>query len=1666
MSLYDDYQKETKASLGSLYEQYQTESKAKNETSLYDQFKSDMAVTPAPVEAPHDSFLSGLKNFFFKAPEEQKPQGPVGSFIEPLNPLNRKDTEMPVADRIRASGTYETIKLAKENPQLIDPQIYFARGIGFGHSPDDFYNSKAGYKKDYTFSDLPEPSTTKQRWAQQIGNILTISLASPAMESVLGSAVSKIPGGASLLEKASEASKLSPWKVGYPLSVAKAFGDGALFGLITKNKKSIAENALETGGAFAAFNAITYPIISFFQPVLKSVGSMNIQRNDFRIGNSDGVDNPVSDVLWFKNPKNPNQLLKVTRQGVQSVEAGKAGEIAQGNTPVLNKVDIEAFQKDPSLYNKLTNWLDGKYTEFKGSIDKSAEDLNFKKQDLVQQKSELETKLSEEVSSPTTIKPSIGMTPAVNDIPNGQQQSSPVIEITNKIAEIDQKLQETNSEIAKKSAEQAASQEDQINTISRDLTLAPSKAGTEEEQVSEIKKMFGESGLADKVKVINKKDGTKEVKVLTPLVSKSDIQLILDKTPEFKRSPVMTIDSDMNLSFEGETSSFKIKPEALGLKTENLKVGDTIRVNPITLKGKVKQMRVYNGDEVLASPKEAPKSSNAASKEASNPSNEASPTPKGSKTIRKIIERMNTEKSNESQEVPVDFKISERAKQIVEEFGTPIRERSISHRFLGLFKHQTKAIRVQALYDITTVTHEAIHGIDDQINFSKKLIADTGRGAPIRKQLTDIYEKLYPGGNKAHKLEKRIKEGLAVLFENYFYNPAEIKAMYPDIVKTFINPEGEYYNPLFTKLLDKMNELVDDYARMTPEQRIGSRIRTGKEVVEKDSGFSLKQRAIFEVFNRFEPLKRYAEKAGVEETWADPTIQAFNVLNKNSIAAEWIKGKNTPILMKDGNFRVEKGSVTEYLNLVKGDEKAFYTYLVARRVHETNNQIKAMENFMAENGLDLSIVNEIKKLKSIIENDDFSTQDAAAVVEKYADKFAKAEKVYDDINGSLLDVMYENDLIDKETMESYKAEKGYASFKRYIEDDLASVGTLQSSSKSRVSSLKQRKGSQLDLQSPIQSQINSIREVIGKALENRLWTKVADLANSNPEIGRRFERVEVKTAVDEDGNVSFPQEKDPNIIRVFRNGKREFYKAAPEFLAVMKSLQPGEVEAFSKILTVPSAIFTRLTTSANPLFAVGNLTVDQFSATMQTKTGYKPIVDPVKSLMDLIKSDEEMKIYQAIGGKHQTLASLYSLSPDEITHKLTGGETPVEKVVNVVDTALGVLELPSNFSELLTRYAEYARAVEKGESMSVAMYRAAEVTTPFQLRGNFLGKYGDVYIRSIPYFNATLQVIYKFGRTAFQDNPVRVGTMLAALLTASLTTAILIMKTATEEQKRLLGEQPARNFGRYIYFPSPNGKDLLKMRIPEQIGAFTGMTYLYVIGKYGGNQATFNDYLDNVMAALPQQVNFTTWDNAKGAVASLIPQVASPTIRTAFNTKTFPDVGPIVPPYVVDKAPKEQYNTYTSNVAKTIGNLLNISPILTDYWIKNQFGSVGSMLTGTKPSNPIEIQEKEFVMSGRSYTEFYDNKKLVTQQYDEIRKNNPDKYSDTDKERIKIEKGSYDKMSDALSDMRKIMQKKELPADVKSLAYEILLTIDTEKNQEDVRAKIGELKGKIADLKD
>ena len=111
---------------------------------------------------------------------------------------------------------------------------------------------------------------------------------------------------------------------------------------------------------------------------------------------------------------------------------------------------------------------------------------------------------------------------------------------------------------------------------------------------------------------------------------------------------------------------------------------------------------------------------------------------------------------------------------------------------------------------------------------------------------------------------------------------------------------------------------------------------------------------------------------------------------------------------------------------------------------------------------------------------------------------------------------------------------------------------------------------------------------------------------------------------------------------------------------------------------------------------------------------------------------------------------------------------------NIIDFPLSILEMPSNASEYMTRFAEFKRAKDQGYSDDVAMYMAAHVSVPFIQSGTYGGQVGRTTVRAVPYFHAGIQVLAKFVQTAKND-PIRTATIGAALIAMKISQTLLTM---------------------------------------------------------------------------------------------------------------------------------------------------------------------------------------------------------------------------------------------------------------------------------------------------
>lgn len=1074
-------------------------------------------------------------------------------------------------------------------------------------------------------------------------------------------------------------------------------------------------------------------------------------------------------------------------------------------------------------------------------------------------------------------------------------------------------------------------------------------------------------------------------------------------------------------------------------------------------------------------------------------------------------------------------------KQALKEIGVPIAEGYLPKSVRGLYKTKPKKVRVHSLWQIGTVTHEVAHWISDKFGIGAAIrndsaIAGTNPDAAfnkkVREELSKIYLKYYPKSKPDDSLEKTIEEGIAVLLQQYFYDPDLISREYPFLVDTFISPTGKYYNTKFTETLEKTNKIVSDYSDLSDGDKIGARTADrSKRIMQEDKkGFTWAQWIEFQMATRSLPLRMIDKMYGSGLTDESAEIAYRRWQTRGHIAATWITGSQTPMTVdKNGNWRKLKYSMKDLANVIKGKEKEFDYYLISRRVvgdvnylHELQNELAdLMQSFDPDTATkeeieEIEALNQkINKQTKLIEKDNFDIQAATNFLNEYDKQFEIASEIYDYINTEVARFAYETGRLSKEKFESYEKNPSYAAFRRITEDDFATDMPMTSGGgqQSQVSSFKTRTGSMKQIISPVYSQMFYISEVINKGMQNQVWSKLAEIAENDEFVAKNyFEPMATEEATNKDtGMISYPQMNDKNLVPVWKNGKPTFYKANKPLLAMAETMRPQELHTALYLAKYATNIFSRLTTSANPLFPLVNLPVDTISAWMNTKAGFKPVVSQAKSLVDLGKfafeeffgkienvskwydrirakpikslSKEDQSLfakYLALGGSTQTLSGYYEMSPDEMIAAIRG-DSKLKRAVKNIDTfTLGILEFPSNTSEYLTRFAEFKRAKEKGFSDDVAMYMASEVSVPFIQQGYFGGKFGQEFVRTIPYMNASIQVMAKFIKTS-KENPAQVALVGGAIAALTISMALMTMALSDDDDIRALASQEPEDLSKFIYIPNAigGGKGFTKIRVPEQIGWIGAVSTMAIMQQHQNIKYNMGDYRRAVTAQVPRQFNVF---EPTQALLSLQPQIVRPTYEVITNTRAYPTIRNIVPDFMRKKLPEYQYDEYTSETAKFIGKYMNASPKLVDYFIKSQFGKVPSAAIDIMESiyfdrerktakSLTQIESKEFITRGRNMEEFYKNL-TYWRQVKGSKKNilEPQDYSEEDKIHLLQSAYQYEIMENIVSDIHDMTKDGvAIPESIQKKLFSVIQDINEAEKPYIIADKIEALSSSVTD---
>ena len=545
-----------------------------------------------------------------------------------------------------------------------------------------------------------------------------------------------------------------------------------------------------------------------------------------------------------------------------------------------------------------------------------------------------------------------------------------------------------------------------------------------------------------------------------------------------------------------------------------------------------------------------------------------------------------------------------------------------------------------------------------------------------------------------------------------------------------------------------------------------------------------------------------------------------------------------------------------------------------------------------------------------------------------------------------------------------KQNPNYVPFERVLDDD--GFGGVVPRIKERFSGanspVKKIVGSEREIHDPIESMIKNTYRIMDSADRNGVSKSVARLADVLP------------------GKIRLIDHADPKAVRYYENGEPKYFMASENITTAMKGLNEASSSLLVKLLSMP-AHWLRTGATLTPEFMARNVIRDQFTAAIQTKVGYKPIIDNTGALADILGKRDVYYDWLRSGGAHSTITEL---SRENLGKMLADIRNKPKMLSN-----LNIITKAQDLSQLLeqaTRVGVFKQAQKKGKSAIEAGFESRESTVDFARIGSNMKEPN----RIMAFLNASLQGMDKSFRTAAQD-PAGTAVKGSALITVP-SVALYMMNRNDPEYKEI----PLWQKNLFWVFKVND----TWVRVPKPFG------YGQV---FGSVPERFLEYMDNkdprTLDSLKDSLIGSFSPISGEPESGLLPTAVKPIIEN-FANRSFFTGRPIVPEHKMRLAPPEQKGRYTSQTAETVGEMTNTSPAKFENLVQGYTGGLGRyalqlgdkiidqvnkfMDKPVKPQRPTELSDiplvKGFtirppVASSESVNEFYEHRKAAEQDH-------------------------------------------------------------------------------------
>ena len=826
----------------------------------------------------------------------------------------------------------------------------------------------------------------------------------------------------------------------------------------------------------------------------------------------------------------------------------------------------------------------------------------------------------------------------------------------------------------------------------------------------------------------------------------------------------------------------------------------------------------------------------------------------------------------------------------------------------GWYNTKTDVIRSGNYGEIPVIMHELGHYVDNYFGFSKDARFNTEFNGVIQDRFGKAYNKLGDEGIRG--------EGYAEFFKDYVSNRAKAKREFPEFYKHFT--EAIAKEPELNGITNKLSKLVHEWHRQGGAERVKGSISfesKGKvsqaiDVVKNGEIRDVIKKAKNEAYTMFvdelHPLKELMDQ--IERETGEKIAFEDNVFFQAWLARGWA-GKAEALLEHGAPEHGIKAFEDIMKDINKNEQKDFSTYLVA--LHD----------------LDLHK----NKQKATFEY----TEDAA-VLGKHAgnERFQKAAKEIYKYQDYLLKMLVKEGMLTAKAYHTMR--KMYPHYIPFFRD-MSDVGmqSFLSGGKGFIdvsSPVKRLKGSTRDIIDPLESIIKNTFQFVNAIERNHVGRTFAKLADKKG-MGQIVERVNGDKA------------KTDNTFNVWENGEKVTYETTPELAQTMRMLDKEKANMVVKILSYP-ANWLRAGATLSLEFILSNPVRDMIGATVYSKHGFIPVLDTFKGLALYLKKGDLFWEYQKSGAAH---AAMVSLDRDYLGGKVRDIVKRESKFTKLVKNPIEALRAMSEATEMATRLAEYDNARKgytsvgnrlfskerKPLSAREAALESRDITLDFSRRGTHTKKINQV----VAFFNAAIQGTDKMART-FAEDPR--GTTIKAFLYITLPS--IMLWNINKDDPRY---QELPQWEKDTFWIIPGKENMYKIPKPFEAGILFGTAFERMLQymddkKNGRNGVGFKGFGERVIDSM---------------TPSFMPTAIIPIYEAMSNYSLFRQRNII--PQSQEKLPARlQYGANTSEVAKFVGDKINVSPYIVDNTIRGYGGGLAGLglsgidaVSGAKENN-------------------------------------------------------------------------------------------------------------------